>query len=70
MEREEEANATQDDDRKKKQENDIQEWILYKTRLGGALQQPYPLSKQQTKPAEPELVTRQAAWARRRKSPT
>ena len=38
--------------------NTMEEWIKYKTKLGKALIQIYPLSKKKTDPAEPEWVTK------------
>ena len=56
--REDEALAQQDGDRQRKKETDIQDWTLRQTQLGDAIHRVYPLSKKQTTPSEPELVSR------------
>ena len=43
-------------------DNIMQEWLNYKTQLGKAHTQIYPLSKKQTNPTEPEWVTKLEQW--------
>ena len=40
----------------------MDEWLSYKTKLGTALIQIYPLSKTKTDPTEPEWVTKLEQW--------
>ena len=42
--------------------NIMQTWLNYKTQLGKALTQIYPIIKKQTNPEEPEWVTRLEQW--------
>ena len=61
----EEAKAMDTNKEIQKQENtnnETQEWLNYKNKLGAALTQIYPLSKKQTQPAEPSWVTKLEKW--------
>ena len=64
--REDEANSLKEKEKQKKKEHEVQEWILYETQPGEALQQLYPLRKKQTKPEEPSWVTRLEEWGGRK----
>ena len=59
----------QDTEPMKEHENATRKWIRFKTKLGQAMQQIYPLRKKQTTPEEPARVKRKEEWGETRNTP-